>query len=173
MEAAGVPDRRTAGRRIGEGRCGNPKGSGRAAGNVSKSVRPPRETGGARRRHPRRLPSGKPGHPIDPKASEESRPACGFRPRPWYSRRPVSGKPGAVQYDVSEFGPGTAVRQYDEGTLLVDVVDAETLRVIWRGWARADVTRLIDQPETLGRLVDEAARATFLHFPREPVSRDP
>ncbi len=76
-------------------------------------------------------------------------------------------------YDVSEYGPGTAVRQYDEGTLLVDIVDAETLRVIWRGWAQADVTRLIDQPEALGRLVDEAARAMFQQFPREFVSHEP
>ena len=76
-------------------------------------------------------------------------------------------------YDVSEYGPGTAVRQYDEGTLLVDVVDAETLRVIWRGWARADVTRFLDQPEALETLVEEAARAMFQHFPRETVSHEP
>jgi hypothetical protein len=58
-------------------------------------------------------------------------------------------------------------------SLLVDVVDAETLRVVWQGWARADVTRLIGQPEALERLVEEAARAMFQHFPRELVSREP
>jgi hypothetical protein len=76
-------------------------------------------------------------------------------------------------YDVPEYGPGTAVRQFEEGTLMVDLVDAETLRVIWRGWARADVTRLINQPEALARLVEEAARAMFQHFPRETVSHEP
>ncbi|MEM7410540.1 MAG: DUF4136 domain-containing protein [Myxococcota bacterium] len=27
------------------------------------------------------------------------------------------------------------VRTYDEGTLIVDVIDAQTRRIIWRGWA--------------------------------------
>jgi hypothetical protein len=76
-------------------------------------------------------------------------------------------------YDVGEYGPGTAVRQYEEGTLLVDIVDAETLRVIWRGWARADVTRLIDDPDALERLIQEAARAMFREFPRDVIPQGP
>jgi len=70
-------------------------------------------------------------------------------------------------YEVPEYGPGVEVYQYDEGILLVDIVDAETLRVIWRGWARADVTRALENTELLGRLVQEVARAMFREFPRE------
>jgi hypothetical protein len=70
-------------------------------------------------------------------------------------------------YEVPEYGPGVEVYQYDEGILLVDIVDAETLRVVWRGWARADVTRALEDTALLERLVQEAARAMFKEFPRE------
>lgn len=70
-------------------------------------------------------------------------------------------------YEVPDYGPAVEVYQYDEGILLVDIVDAETLRVVWRGWARADVTRALENPERLERLVQEAARAMFREFPRE------
>jgi hypothetical protein len=52
-------------------------------------------------------------------------------------------------------------------SLLVNVVDAETLRIVWRGWARADVTRALENTAVLERLVQEAARAMFREFPRD------
>ncbi len=68
-------------------------------------------------------------------------------------------------YDVSDYGPGTEVYQYEEGTLLVDLVERESMRVIWRGWARADITRAIDDLEVMGQLLQAAAREMFSHYP--------
>jgi hypothetical protein len=73
-------------------------------------------------------------------------------------------------YDVSEYGPGVDVLQYDEGFLLVDIVDAQTRRVVWRGWARADVTRALESTAHLERLVQEGVRAMFEDFPRQVSS---
>jgi hypothetical protein len=69
-------------------------------------------------------------------------------------------------YDMgSEYGPGTQVYQYDEGMLVVDLVDVERMRVVWRGWVQADVTAALDNPEALQRLVDTAVTQVFLNFP--------
>jgi hypothetical protein len=35
---------------------------------------------------------------------------------------------------------------YDAGTLVLDIVDARTNRVIWRGWAQSRVEQLLDEP---------------------------
>jgi hypothetical protein len=55
-------------------------------------------------------------------------------------------------------------------SLLVNVVDAETLRIVWSGWVRADVTRALENPAVLERLVQEAARAMFREFPRDDAA---
>jgi len=78
-----------------------------------------------------------------------------------YDRDTASG------YDVAEFGPGTEVYQWEEGTLLVDLVDAESMRVIWRGWSRTDVTRALDDLQAMAALLQAAAREMFSHLPRE------
>ncbi len=70
-------------------------------------------------------------------------------------------------YESPQFGPGVQVHQYEEGMLLIDLVQASTNRVIWRGWARADVTAALDHPQRLERLVEAAARRMFEYFPRE------
>jgi len=54
---------------------------------------------------------------------------------------------------------------YDEGTLLIDIADASTHRIIWRGWARLDVTGVLDDRERLDRRVDEAVRKILERFP--------
>jgi len=69
-------------------------------------------------------------------------------------------------YDVSsDYGPGTQVYQYEEGTLVVDLVDAEAMRVIWRGWIRTDVSRALSDPVALERLVDAAVEQLFRSYP--------
>ena len=73
----------------------------------------------------------------------------------------------AAGYEVSGFEAGTEVYQWDEGTLLVDLVDTESMRVVWRGWSRADVTRALDDLEAMALLLQAAAREMFSHLPRE------
>ena len=61
---------------------------------------------------------------------------------------------------------GTDVRQYTEGTLHVDVVDAETNQLVWEGIARG---RQSDEDLTFDpERVEEAVSRVFERFPRAP-----
>lgn len=66
---------------------------------------------------------------------------------------------------TSEYGEGTQVFQYPEGTFLVDMADARTKEVVWRGWARLDVSRTLDSPVAMRQEVDSAIRTMFENFP--------
>jgi hypothetical protein len=57
-------------------------------------------------------------------------------------------------------------REYEEGTLVIDVVDARTKRVIWRGWARQDLADMLNNPRAMDAYVQKAVRAMFARFPK-------
>lgn len=59
----------------------------------------------------------------------------------------------------------STVYVYDEGTLIVDLVDARTREVIWRGWARTNIEGVIDHPDRLKQRVDEAVARMFERYP--------
>lgn len=71
----------------------------------------------------------------------------------------------AAGYATNEYGQGTQVLQYEEGTLLVDIADAATKKVIWRGWLVADVEGALEDPEELTGLVDRGVARMFELFP--------
>jgi hypothetical protein len=58
----------------------------------------------------------------------------------------------------------TYVRNYDEGTLILDVIDPETDRLIWRGSAQAQVNDR-STPEKREKRVRDAAAAILDRFP--------
>lgn len=68
--------------------------------------------------------------------------------------------------DPSGHGPGTGVYQYEEGTFLVDIADAETLTMVWRGWAQTDIEAGLSDPQRLVELTDAAVARMFESFPR-------
>jgi hypothetical protein len=68
-------------------------------------------------------------------------------------------------YGSPDYGDRTRVVQYDEGTILVDIADATTNDVIWRGWARFDIGRALAEPETMAKAIDEAVEKMFRRFP--------
>ena len=70
-------------------------------------------------------------------------------------------------YD-SEYGEGTQVLQYEEATFLVDIADARTGDIVWRGWAQLDLGRALTDPEAMRDQIDEAARRMFESFPIQP-----
>ena len=45
---------------------------------------------------------------------------------------------------------------FDSGTLFIDLIDARTDRLAWRGWAEGSVDGLIDNQEWIEARVDEA-----------------
>ena len=65
----------------------------------------------------------------------------------------------------SEYGEGTQVLQYEEATFLVDIADARTNDVIWRGWASLDLRRALEDPESMRQQIDEAIAKMFESFP--------
>ncbi|MCY1045116.1 DUF4136 domain-containing protein [Corallococcus sp. bb12-1] len=61
-------------------------------------------------------------------------------------------------------GGGTYVRQYDVGTLILDVVDAKEKKLVWRGTAQAN---LGDTPsiQSAGKKLDEGVEKMMKEFP--------
>lgn len=60
--------------------------------------------------------------------------------------------------------PQTYVYEYEEGTLILDIVDAETRRLIWRGSARDEVS-FSATPEQKEQKINEAVQRMLLTFP--------
>ncbi len=58
-----------------------------------------------------------------------------------------------------------SVIDYEQGTLVIDVLDTKTNRVVWRGWAQDSMQGIIDNQDRLERQVDEAVRKMFARFP--------
>ena len=69
-------------------------------------------------------------------------------------------------------GPATELYRYDEGTFLVDVADRRTRRIVWRGWARADLMGTLDDAPRFVELLDRAVAGMFERFPL-PLGRKP
>lgn len=54
---------------------------------------------------------------------------------------------------------------YDAGTLMIDLVDARTGRLVWRGWAQSSFEGVIDDQRSLERRVDEAVAQIMRKLP--------
>lgn len=61
-------------------------------------------------------------------------------------------------------GTYTEVYQYDEGTLIIDVIHTSTQRLLWRGTAKAAVDWQAS-PEARTALINEAVQKTLAEFP--------
>ncbi len=59
--------------------------------------------------------------------------------------------------------------EYEQGTLVLDVVDTRTDKVVWRGWAQDSVQGIIDNQERLEQLVNEAVTKILAQFPVSPA----
>lgn len=68
----------------------------------------------------------------------------------------------------SEFGEGTQVLQYEEATFLVDIADARTGDILWRGWAQLDLGSALRDPAEMRDQIDDAIRRMFESFPIAP-----
>ena len=56
--------------------------------------------------------------------------------------------------------------QYEAGTLVIDVIDARTNRLIWRGWAQQAVKGMLASQDTMARQINEAVARMFSQFPK-------
>jgi hypothetical protein len=61
---------------------------------------------------------------------------------------------------------GVRVMEYEAGTLVLDVVDSRTNRLVWRGWAQDNFVDAIDNPDRLERMITKAVERMLGRFPR-------
>jgi hypothetical protein len=55
---------------------------------------------------------------------------------------------------------------YDAGTLVIDLVDVRTKRVVWRGWAKGSVDGVIDNQDWMEQRLDEVVARIMDKLPR-------
>lgn len=71
-----------------------------------------------------------------------------------------------IDRDLAACEPGgCGPRVYEAGTLLLDLVDARTKRVAWRGWAEGSLDAVIDDQELLEQTIDEAVAKILARLP--------
>lgn len=58
------------------------------------------------------------------------------------------------------------VVDYEAGTLVLDMVDTRTNRVVWRGWAQDSVESVLNNEDRMARKIDEAVKRMMAQFPR-------
>lgn len=56
--------------------------------------------------------------------------------------------------------------EYEQGTLVLDIVDTRTRRVVWRGWAEQSLTGVIDDQDRLDHEVERAVDKMMQRLPR-------
>jgi len=54
---------------------------------------------------------------------------------------------------------------YDAGTILVDLVDARTRRLVWRGWAEGSIAGAIDDQVWMEKRIDDAVARILERLP--------
>jgi hypothetical protein len=64
----------------------------------------------------------------------------------------------------NELGPGADVREYDEGTLMLDILNNEERMLVWRGSASVEVSDS-DNPDKRTQRIDEAVKRMLERFP--------
>ena len=67
----------------------------------------------------------------------------------------------------------TGVVEHETVTLVLDVVDARTNRMIWRGWAQHGMDRLLGNPPRMARTIEEAVTRTVKRLPPASLPREP
>jgi len=68
----------------------------------------------------------------------------------------------------NDYQESTEFIQYEEATFLVDIADARTGDIVWRGWAQLDLAKVLADPEMMRDQIDEAIRKMFESFPIKP-----
>jgi uncharacterized protein DUF4136 len=73
----------------------------------------------------------------------------------------IDGRKGEHTGECEECEPEV----YDQGTLFIDLVDAQTDRLVWRGWAKGTVDGVIDDQTWMEQRIDEAVARIMRELP--------
>lgn len=55
--------------------------------------------------------------------------------------------------------------EYEAGTLVLDIIDARTNRLIWRGWAQKSIGNMLHDRDKMARAIDEAVTRMLTRLP--------
>ena len=58
------------------------------------------------------------------------------------------------------------VTRHEAGTLVVDIIDARTQRLIWRGWAQDSVEGVLGNRDRVRQTVEDGVSGMFATFPQ-------
>jgi hypothetical protein len=64
-------------------------------------------------------------------------------------------------------GCQASVIEYEQGTLVLDIVNTRTDKVVWRGWAQDSMQGVIDNQDLLEKKVNEAVSKMLARFPAQ------
>jgi len=56
--------------------------------------------------------------------------------------------------------------EYEQGTLVLDVIDARLNKLVWRGWAQDGVKPALENEDRMDRQIREAVAKLLAHFPQ-------
>ena len=59
---------------------------------------------------------------------------------------------------------------YDQGTILVDIVDGRSRALIWRGWAERSLDGIVDDQDWMNQTIDRAVSLIFARLPVRQLS---
>jgi hypothetical protein len=57
------------------------------------------------------------------------------------------------------------VTEYEAGTLVLDILDARSNRLLWRGWAQNSVEDMLDDPDRMAKTIEEAVARMLRRLP--------
>jgi len=57
--------------------------------------------------------------------------------------------------------------EYDAGTLVLDIMDARTNMLLWRGWAQNNVEDMLRDENRMARIIDRAVKQMLTRLPRQ------
>ena len=63
---------------------------------------------------------------------------------------------------------GPDAYDYEQGSVVIDLVDAKTNTVVWRGWSRDNMEGVVDNQRRLEQEIDHAVAALFERCPSAP-----
>ena len=78
-----------------------------------------------------------------------------------YTYAPYSNYYGGYEYWGT---PSMSVYKYEEGTLVIDIIDPKTMDLIWRGVAQRALPPRLDS-ERIQEIIDEAVRRILYYWP--------
>lgn len=71
----------------------------------------------------------------------------------------------AIERELTATGERPRVVEYDAGTIILDIVDARTNTLLWRGWSKGRLSGIIENQDLMRQHVTEAVEGMLKQLP--------